>query len=137
MKLTAPRLARLRSSLSHDGQFAQFVLMNKAGGNIAFTVPFSEYGSLMGAFQNTAADMARRLAANSAASDAQVAEGLSAPMPVTAIAMGSDANNGDALLWLESESGGVSLRLAPPVVEELRRVLDQHENECQARSAAE
>jgi hypothetical protein len=137
MKLTAPRLARLRSSLSHDGQSAQFVMMNKAGGNVAFTVPFSEFGALMGAFQNIASQMSGRLAEHQSAIAAQVAEGLAAPMPVTAIAMGRDARTGDGLLWLESESGGVSLRLTQNILEELRRVLDQHSNESGARAAAE
>ena len=42
MKLNAPRLARVRSHFSHDGQFAQFTMVNKAGAHLSFTIPFSE-----------------------------------------------------------------------------------------------
>jgi hypothetical protein len=138
LRLSAPRLARIRSFFSIDGQFAEFYILNKKGASLSFTIPFAELGLLMAAFQKAARQMGERLNANGHASAAQVAEGLANAAPVTAVAMGKDADSGDALLWLETtEAGPLSVRLTSEMLPELRRVIDQHERECEDRLAAE
>jgi len=137
MKLNAPRLARVRSHFSHDGQFAQFTMVNKAGAHLSFTIPFSELGALMGVFRNVAKTMSQLLGASEHASSAQAMEGLANAQPATALTMARDADTGDALLGFESEDGGISVRLSPEMLRELRSALDQHDNESRDRLAAE
>ena len=42
--------AECSTARTHDGQFAQFTMLNKAGAHLSFTIPFSELGALMGHF---------------------------------------------------------------------------------------
>ena len=137
MKLNAPRLARIRSHFSGDGQFAQFTMINKAGANLSFTIPFSELGTLMSAFQSVAKRMACILSANGAASAAQMTEGLANAPSASGFAVARDAESGDALLWFENEDGGTAVRLSRDVLRDLRHGLDQHDNESADRIAAE
>ena len=64
-------------------------------------------------------------------------EGLANAQPATALTMARDADTGDALLGFESEDGGISVRLSPEMLRELRSALDQHDNESRDRLAAE
>jgi len=64
-------------------------------------------------------------------------EGLANAQPATALTIGRDADTGDALLGFESEVGGISVRLSPEMLRELRSALDQHDNESRDRLAAE
>jgi len=64
-------------------------------------------------------------------------EGLAKAQPATALTMARDAHTGDALLGFESEVGGISVRLSPEMLRELRSALDQHDNESRDRLAAE
>lgn len=120
MKLTAPRLARIRSFYSKDGQFAQFMFLNKAGQNFSFTVPFSEMGALITAFRKLARDMGERLANRGKETEAQIAEGMSSASLVVGLAVGSDLETGEALVWFETAEGGA---MAFRVSEELRQEL--------------
>lgn len=124
LKLTAARLARIRSVFAKDGQFAQVLLLNKAGQNFAFTIPFAELGTLIGALQKLARDMGQRLARAAQASEAQIAEGMSGAAAVIGLAVGSDRETGEGLVWFETAEGGaLSFRLSDELCEELHTAL--------------
>ncbi len=86
----------------------------------------------MGAFRNVAKTMSQLLGASEHASSAQAMEGLANAKPATALTIGRDADTAGSKARL-----GISVRLSPEMLRELRSALDQHDNESRDRLAAE
>ena len=122
MKLTAPRLARFRSSFSNDdGRFAQLVLVNKTGANFAFTISFADVGKLLTSICSIARQMGERLTRSGEASHSSLSRACRKPRPSSGWRVGTDAESGEALIWLETEQdGGHSFRLSEEMLQELR-----------------
>ena len=129
--------AECSTARTHDGQFAQFTMLNKAWRAPKLHHTFLGARCFDGAFRNVAKTMSQLLGASEHASSAQAMEGLANAQPATALTIGRDADTGDALLGFESEVGGISVRLRPEMLRELRSALDQHDNESRDRLAAE
>ena len=131
-----PPLHRMRSLVSNEGHVAQFFLMFKGGQNAGFSIPYHKIGLLVASIRNVAKMMRERLSRAPDASAAETMAGLSDPAVVTAIAVGNNAETGDALLSIETaDSGPFSFQLSLEAVKTLNDALQEHESRSKGLNA--